>query len=124
MLSVFLWKDADFKKESFVGQAIVLSDSQFESEVLQSDLPVLVDFWAVWCGPCRLIAPLMDWAATTYGEKLKVFKMEVDASPQTVARYDVQGIPTLLIIRGGEVIARTEGAVSKVKLEAFLEPHL
>jgi thioredoxin 1 len=105
-------------------KALEITDSQFESEVLQAEGPVLVDFWATWCGPCRLIAPLMDWAAQTYGDRLKVVKMEVDPNPATVAQYKVEGIPTLMLVRDGEVIERTEGAISKPKLEAFLSHHL
>jgi thioredoxin 1 len=100
-----------------------LTDGQFEAEVLQADGPVLVDFWAPWCGPCRLIAPLMDWAAQTYGN-LKVVKMEVDPNPETIGRYKVEGIPTLLLIQNGEVIARSEGAISKAKLETFIQSHV
>lgn len=100
-----------------------LTDGQFETEVLQADGPVLVDFWAPWCGPCRLIAPLMDWAAQTYSN-LKVVKMEVDPNPETIGRYKVEGIPTLLLIQNGEVIARNEGAISKAKLETFIQSHV
>jgi len=103
--------------------ALEMTDSQFETEVLEADGPVLVDFWATWCGPCRLIAPLMDWAAQTH-EELKVYKMEVDPNPETVARYKVEGIPTLLIIKDGEVVGRNEGAISKSKLGAFIEEHM
>jgi thioredoxin 1 len=101
-----------------------ITDSQFETEVLQSDQTVLVDFWAPWCGPCRLIAPLMDWAAQTYGDRLKVLKLEVDPNPETVSRYQVQGIPTLILFRAGEVIARTEGALNKDRLKDLLDAHL
>jgi thioredoxin 1 len=101
-----------------------ITDSQFETEVLQSDQTVLVDFWAPWCGPCRLIAPLMDWAAQTYGDRLKVLKLEVDPNPETVSRYQVQGIPTLILFRAGEIIARTEGALNKDRLKDLLDAHL
>ncbi|NJN31404.1 MAG: thioredoxin [Synechococcales cyanobacterium RM1_1_8] len=107
-----------------MGKAQDISDSQFEAEVLQANSPVLVDFWAAWCGPCRLIAPMMDWAAETYGDRLKVVKMEVDPNPATIAQYKVEGIPTLLLIQNGEVLARQEGVISKPKLDAMLKAHL
>ncbi|MEM8604078.1 MAG: thioredoxin [Cyanobacteria bacterium P01_H01_bin.121] len=101
-----------------------ISDGQFEAEVLKSEETVLVDFWATWCGPCRLIAPFMDWAASTYGDRLKVVKMEVDPNPETIAKYKVEGIPTLMLFRGGEVLDRVEGAIGKPKLETLLNTHL
>jgi len=101
-----------------------ISDREFVSEVLESDRPVLVDFWAAWCGPCRLVAPLMDWAAELYGDRLKVVKMEVDPNPDTIARYKVEGIPTLILFEKGEILARIEGAVGKPRLEAMLAPYL
>ena len=82
------------------------TDSGFASEVLQAPGTVLVDFWAPWCGPCRLMAPLMDWAAETYGERLTVGKLEVDGNPSTRDAYEVQGIPTLIHYRDGDVTAR------------------
>ncbi|NJR68216.1 MAG: thioredoxin [Synechococcales cyanobacterium CRU_2_2] len=107
-----------------MGKAQDIFDRQFETEVLNSDGPVLVDFWAPWCGPCRLIAPLMDWAAETYSDRLKVVKIEVDPNPETVKKYRVEGIPTLLLLKGGEVIERTEGILSKEKLATLLDSHL
>lgn len=107
-----------------MAKAIDIRDHQFETEVLNSDGPVLVDFWAPWCGPCRLIAPLMDWAAETYSDRLKVVKIEVDPNPETVKKYRVEGIPTLLLLKGGEVIERTEGILSKEKLATLLDSHL
>ena len=101
-----------------------LRDGDFGAVVLGAALPVLVDFWAPWCGPCRLVAPLMDWAANTYGDRLLVVKMEVDPNPVTRDQYKVQGIPSLLIFQGGEVIARHEGALSQQQLQAFLDEHL
>jgi thioredoxin 1 len=101
-----------------------ICDQEFATEVLASNAPVLVDFWAPWCGPCRLIAPLMDWAASTYGEKLKVLKMEVDPNPETVRQYKIEGIPTLILFQHGEVLERLEGAVGKPRIEAMLTPHL
>ena len=101
-----------------------VTDADFEAAVLRTDLPVLVDFWAPWCGPCRLMAPLMDWAANTYGDRLLVVKMEVDPNPVTRDRHKVQGIPSLLVFRGGEVIARHEGALSQKQLQTFLDAHI
>jgi len=101
-----------------------LSDQDFSAAVLESEGLVLVDFWAPWCGPCRLIAPLMDWAAETYGDRVKVAKMEVDPNPETISQYKIEGIPTLILFRDGEIIDRFEGAVGKPKIEAMLAPHL
>ena len=101
-----------------------LSDANFQAEVMEYPGLVLVDVWATWCGPCRLMAPLMDWAADTYGERLKVGKLEVDANPSTRDAYEVQGIPTLILYRGGEVVARHEGAIAKPQLQAFLDANL
>ena len=107
-----------------MGKAADITDNQFETEVLQSSGPVLVDFWAPWCGPCRLIAPMMDWAAETYDDRLKVVKMEVDPNPETVKQYKVEGIPTLLLMKGGEVIERSEGILNKEKLAAMIDSHV
>lgn len=101
-----------------------ITDSQFEAEVLQADQPVLVYFWASWCGPCRLMSPIVDWAAQTYGDRLKVVKMEVDPNPETVAQYKVEGVPALRLLRGQEVLESTEGAISKQRVEEILSPHL
>jgi thioredoxin 1 len=101
-----------------------LSDQDFSTVVLKSEGLVLVDFWAPWCGPCRLIAPLMDWAAETYGDRLKVAKMEVDPNPKTVSQYKIEGIPTLILFRNGEMLDRIEGAVGKAKIEAMLASYL
>ena len=101
-----------------------VTDADFAAAVLRADLPVLVDFWAPWCGPCRLVAPLMDWAVGAYGDRLLVMKMEVDPNPVTRDQYRVQGIPSLLVFRGGEVIGRHEGALSQKQLRTFLDAHL
>jgi thioredoxin 1 len=93
-----------------------VTDAQFETEVLQSPLPVLIDFWAPWCGPCRVIAPVVEELAGTYGGRLKVVKMNVDDNPETPARYGVRGIPNLLFLKDGEVKDQLIGAVPKAQL--------
>lgn len=100
------------------------TDADFAQEVIQASKPVLVDFWAAWCGPCRLMAPLMDWAAETYADRLDVGKLEVDGNPATRDAYKVQGIPTLIIFQNGAELARHEGAIAKPQLQAFLDAHL
>lgn len=104
--------------------AIKVSQSEFDSVVLQSDLPVLVDFWAVWCGPCKAIAPLVDDMAGEYDGRLRVCKVDVDSSPQIAMNYGVRSIPTLLLFKGGKVIGQRVGALSRDKLQAFVEEAL
>lgn len=101
-----------------------IADPEFDAEVLSATQPVLIYFWAAWCGPCRLMSPVADWAAATYGDRLKIVKMEVDPNPETVAKYQVQGVPFLILLKDGEQLASVEGAISKQKLEAFLTDNL
>lgn len=100
------------------------SDAAFEAEVLQSDKPVLVDYWAEWCGPCKMIAPVLDEVAGEFKERLKVAKINIDENAQTPRKYNVRGIPTLMLFKGGDVVAQKTGALSKSQLAAFLEANL
>ncbi|MBJ7555329.1 thioredoxin TrxA [Marinomonas spartinae] len=99
---------------------IQITDAQFEEEVLKSDLPVVVDFWAPWCGPCKMIAPVLEDIAAEYEGKLKVVKLNVDENTETAPKYNVRGIPTLLVVKGGEVVGTKVGAVSKTQLTDFI----
>lgn len=101
-----------------------LSDDNFDSEILKSDVPALVDFWAVWCGPCRAIAPSVEALAGDYKGKLKVGKMNIDDHQITPQQYGVRSIPTLLIFKGGKVVSQVVGAVPKAKLEDEIKKHL
>ncbi|WP_373540783.1 thioredoxin family protein [Chamaesiphon sp.] len=102
----------------------VINDSQFESEVLQADLPVLVYLWAAWCGPCRLVSPSIDWIANNYGDRVKVVKMEIDPNPQTVKTYKVEGVPAIRLFKGKELVHTLEGAITKDKLTTILDNNL
>ena len=101
-----------------------ISDDSFEEEVLQSERPVLIDYWAEWCGPCKMIAPVLDEIATEYSDRLKVVKLNIDDNPQTPPKYGIRGIPTLMVFKNGQVEATKVGAVSKAQLTAFLDDSL
>ncbi len=103
---------------------VTLTDEGFDSDVLQSDVPVLVDFWAIWCGPCRMMAPVIDEIANDYAGKAKVGKLDVDSNPQSASRYQVRGIPTLLLFKGGEVVEQLVGAVPKERVVEALNGHI
>jgi thioredoxin 1 len=101
-----------------------ISDATFEQDVLKSDKPVLVDYWAEWCGPCKMIAPILDEVAGQYGDKLQVAKMNVDENREIPAKFGIRGIPTLMLFKNGELAATKVGAMSKAQLAAFLEQQL
>ncbi len=103
---------------------VTITDDNFEEEVLKSDKPVLIDFWATWCGPCRMIAPIVEEMATEYDGKAKIGKLDVDSNQQTSIKYGVRSIPTLLIFKNGEVKETIIGAVPKANLVAKLESVL
>jgi thioredoxin 1 len=101
-----------------------VTDTSFESDVLKSATPVLVDYWAEWCGPCKSIAPMLDEIAAEYAGRVKVAKLNIDENPQTPPRYGIRGIPTLMLFKGGSVEATKVGALSKSQLSAFLDSNL
>ena len=101
-----------------------VTDDSFETEVIQQSTPVLVDFWAEWCGPCKMIAPILDEIAEEYGERLRVAKLNIDENPNTPPRYGIRGIPTLMLFKDGNVEATKVGAVSKSQLTAFIDSSL
>ncbi|MSQ58646.1 MAG: thioredoxin TrxA [Betaproteobacteria bacterium] len=101
-----------------------LTDDSFEPEVLQSAVPVLVDYWAEWCGPCKMIAPILDEVAKEYAGRLKVAKLNVDENQQTPPKYQIRGIPTLMIFKNGSLEATKVGALSKSQLTAFIDSNI
>ena len=101
-----------------------VSDASFEGDVLQSSLPVLVDYWAEWCGPCKMIAPILDEVSTAYEGKLQIAKMNVDENRDIPAKFGIRGIPTLMIFKAGQLAATKVGAMSKAQLVAFIDQQL
>ncbi len=101
-----------------------VSDASFDSDVLKTDGPVLVDYWAEWCGPCKMIAPILDDLSSEYQGKLQIVKMNVDENSETPAKYGIRGIPTLMLFKNGAVVATKVGALSKSQLAAFIDSHL
>jgi thioredoxin 1 len=106
------------------GTVTEVTDTNFQAEVVESDVPVLVDFWAPWCGPCRMVAPVVEEIAKERGEAIKVVKLNIDENNETAIKYNVMSIPTLMVFSGGEVAKTVIGAYPKAKLEAELEPAL
>jgi thioredoxin 1 len=101
-----------------------ISDATFDSQVVQSEQPVLVDYWAEWCGPCKMIAPILDEVAKEYDGRLQIAKMNVDENREVPAKFGIRGIPTLMLFKGGAVEATKVGAMSKSQLTAFIDSHL
>jgi thioredoxin 1 len=107
-----------------VTHPVAISDTSFQSEVADSDKPVLVDFWAEWCGPCRMIAPILENMAEEYADSLKITKLDVDSNPQTSMKFGVQSIPTLILFKNGEPVERIIGYMPKERLLAKIKPHI
>ena len=103
------------------GSVVHVTESNFEEEVVKSDVPVLVDFWAEWCGPCKMIAPILDEIAKEYGEKLKICKIDVDSNPDIAPKFGIRGIPTLIMFKDGNAESTKVGAVSKSQLVEFVD---
>jgi thioredoxin 1 len=101
-----------------------VSDDTFENDVLKSERPVLIDYWAEWCGPCKMIAPVLSEIADEYADKIKVAKLNIDENPETPPKYGIRGIPTLMLFKNGNVEATKVGAVSKSQLTAFIDSNL
>ncbi len=118
------WVGKTNTKETIMAEPIHIDDGEFEAEVLSSEKPVLVDFWAEWCGPCHMIAPYVKQIAEEQEAVLKVAKMDIDENPVTPGRYGIMSIPTLMLFKDGEAVARITGAMPKDRIMAHILPHL
>ena len=103
---------------------VTLTDANFEDEVISCDRPVLVDYWATWCGPCKMVGPIVEEIESEYSNKLKVGKLDVDSNQSSASQQNVMSIPTLLIFKEGQVVAQQVGALSKLQLKEFIDPHI
>jgi thioredoxin 1 len=103
---------------------LTFTDGSFDKDVLNSDVPVLVDFWAEWCGPCRMMGPTVDQIATDYVGKVKVGKLDVDSNQNTASRYGIRGIPTVLLFKGGQIVEQKVGAIGKGDFQKMLDKHV
>jgi thioredoxin 1 len=119
MFQLFFWRPC-----AMSANITHVSDATFENDVLKSDTPVLVDFWAEWCGPCKMIAPVLEEVATTHAGKIKIAKVDVDDNREVAAKYGIRGIPTLMIFKNGELAAQKVGALSKAQLTAFVDSQV
>ena len=107
-----------------MAKLVQVTDNTFDAEVLKPDIPVLVDFWAEWCGPCKMIAPFLEQIAEEYAGKVKVVELDVDSNNQTAMQFGVRGLPTLLLFKNGQTVERLVGAMPKERLLAHIRPHL
>lgn len=112
------------KTGAAVSNTLHFTDATFDADVLSSDVPVLVDFWAEWCGPCRMMTPTVEALATEYAGRVKVGKLNVDESGGTAMRYNIRGIPTLLLFKGGQIVAQKVGAAGKTDVQKMIDAHL
>lgn len=112
------------EKETAMAEITTVTDANFQAEVVESDKPVLVDFWAPWCGPCRMVAPVLEEIAKERGDDLQIVKLNIDENPETAAKFQVMSIPTLIVFKDGDVAHKVIGALPKRRLDAELEPVL